>query len=370
MVCPGILPLLTFGGIRQDNWCSPPKPMLKIWFDLSNSPHVNLFSAMIRDLQSNHEITITCRPLANTIDLLKLHHLPHSVVGVHYGGSFGKKVLGYPVRVRELYRFLSTKGIHLAVSQSSFHSPVVASLLRVPSIYMNDNEHALGNVPSFVFASKIMVPEFLSPEKLRKQLADPKKVVHYPGVKEGIYLWNFKSRLDGARDYDRKARPSVYIRPEPWTAQYYKGRRNFLDDLILGLKNEVSVTLLPRGRDQGDHYRSEAFSGIRIIDTALNIEDIVLDCSLFIGAGGTMTREMAILGIPTISVYQDDLLDVDRFLLDRGAFIHSPNLTAKESLAFLDQARRRPPSRDLLDKGKAAYDMIKAAVLEEAGKRR
>ena len=35
-----------------------------------------------------------------------------------------------------------------------------------------------------------------------------------------------------------------------------------------------------------------------------------------------MTREMAVLGIPTISVYQDELLDVDRFLLQHVEAIH------------------------------------------------
>jgi predicted glycosyltransferase len=46
---------------------------MKIWFDLTNSPHINLFADMIRELKKEHEVIITCRPLANTIDLLDLH---------------------------------------------------------------------------------------------------------------------------------------------------------------------------------------------------------------------------------------------------------------------------------------------------------
>jgi len=33
-----------------------------------------------------------------------------------------------------------------------------------------------------------------------------------------------------------------------------------------------------------------------------------------------LTREMAVLGIPTISVYQDELLDVDRYCWLRKPF--------------------------------------------------
>jgi len=338
---------------------------VKIWFDLSNSPHINLFAPMIRDLEAEgHEVLITCRPLANTIDLLDLHGLRYKVVGVHYGGNFKMKLLGFPVRVWQLWQYLKGKRVDVAISQSSFHSPVVARLLGVRSIYMNDNEHAMGNIPAFICASRIMVPEFLSDEKLRKQWASARKVVHYPGVKEGIYLWELDEQLSRKRRASApKERPTVYIRPEPWTAQYYKGSRNFLDDLILGIKDETRVIVLPRGKAQGVHYREQQFSGVEVVDTALDMAQIAPDCDLFVGAGGTMTREMAVLGIPTISVYQDELLDVDRYLLQAGAFVHAPALTAPQLLSILQGAARKPANRLLLEKGRRAYALIKESIL-------
>jgi predicted glycosyltransferase len=338
---------------------------MKIWFDLSNSPHINMFAAMIRDLERDHEVVITCRPLANTIDLLDLHGFKYTVVGVHYGGKLSAKLFGFPIRVMQLRKFLAARRIEVAISQSSFHSPVVSRLLGVRCIYMNDNEHAMGNIPAFICADKIMVPEFLGMEKLKKQFANPKKVTHYPGVKEGLYLWELDDRLTRNRDAHKeaKSRKIVYIRPEPWTAQYYRGSRNFLDELLLGMKDHVDVVLLPRGKEQGAHYQGPEFAGIRVVTTALDIADIAPECDLFIGAGGTMTREMAVLGIPTISVYQDELLDVDRYLIDVGAFLHRPHLTALEALQYLESASHRPPNRELLDKGKATYEMVKAAIL-------
>lgn len=86
---------------------------------------------------------------------------------------------------------------------------------------------------------------------------------------------------------------------------------------------------------------------------------------MFIGAGGTMTREMAVLGIPTISVYQDELLDVDRYLLEVGAFSHKPQLTAAEALEYLEHATQQPPNRDLLRKGKDAYDLVQKFDIEK-----
>jgi predicted glycosyltransferase len=339
---------------------------MKIWFDLSNSPHINMFRAMIRDLQRQHEVIMTCRPLANTIELLEMHGLEHTVVGTHYGRSLSRKICGFPVRVLQLKRFLQKRQIDVAISQSSFHSPVVARLLGVRSVYLNDNEHAMGNIPAFACASQIMVPEFVSEKSLGRQYASLDKVVRYPGVKEGIYLWESCERMQAKRAQRQgNSKQTVFVRPEPWTAQYYKGAHNFLDDLLLGMRDSTEVTILPRGADQRDYYRGDKFRGIKVIDRPMDIEELAPACDMFIGAGGTMTREMAVLGIPTISVYQDELLDVDRYLLGQHAFLHRTQLASTEALDYLASAERRPPDTRLLEKGRQAYELIKSAIVDQ-----
>jgi predicted glycosyltransferase len=343
---------------------------MNIWLDISNSPHINLFAELIRDLGRSHELIITARPLANTVQLLELHGIAHTVVGRHYGAARLAKAYGYPVRVCQLWSFLKGKAIDVAISQSSFHSPVVARLLGVRSIYMNDNEHALGNVPAFLAASTILVPECLSARSLRRQLAWPRKVVRYPGVKEGIYLERLEQALRAADERRRsKPRPSVYVRPEPWSAQYYKAEVNFLDEVVLGLKRSAAVSVLPRDRRQASHYAEPRFQGIRVVAGALDIAEIAPDCDLFIGAGGTMTREMAVLGVPTISVYREKLLDVDRYLLARGSLVHRPALGAAEALQYLEHSSRRPANRELLEKGRLARELIKSAILNGHARR-
>ncbi|MBN1183334.1 MAG: DUF354 domain-containing protein [Bacteroidales bacterium] len=332
---------------------------MTIWFDLSNSPHINLFSAMIRDLMRDHEIIITCRPLANTIDLLDLHKLKYTVVGKHYGGKLSSKLFGYPVRVYQLYKFLKKLKPDIAISQSSFHSPITAWLLGIPSIYMNDNEHAMGNIPSFIFASKILIPEFLDAKKVHRQCARDSKIIQYPGVKEGIYLWN------SPITYKRKEDRVIFVRPEPWIAQYYKGALNFLDDMLLYLRDRSKIVILPRGKDQAIHYEKEKFRGIEVLNIPLSIEEIASQCKLFIGAGGTMTREMAVLGVPTISVYQDELLDVDQYLIDKGMMMHKPDLTGQFAYSYLQKCENQEPNHDLLRRGEETYNLIKNLLIHK-----
>jgi uncharacterized protein len=336
---------------------------MKIWIDLTNSPHVNFFDRMIRELKKKHEVLLTCRDLANTIDLLQISGFSHYVVGKHYGQSTMRKMLGFLIRIGQLYKFLKNKGIDVAVSHSSFYSPVVSKLMGIRCIYLNDNEYAEGNKISFLFADKIMVPEFLDIEKVKKQWAKEEKIIRYPGVKEGVYLWAYEPVISNNGD-NGENKKSIFIRPEPWTAQYYKGKRDFIDELLIGIKDKYETILLPRGKVQEEHYRQDKFAGITVPDKSMSLNEIMSKCDLFIGAGGTMTREAAVLGIPTISIYQDELLDVDKYLIDNGFMIHKKDLDSEFVVNFTETINKKPPEKELLEKGKAAYNMIKNMVLK------
>ncbi len=335
---------------------------MKIWIDLTNSPHVNFFAAMIEELQREHEVLLTCRPLSNTIDLLETKGFEYHVVGKHYGANKVKKGFGFPLRVFQLCRFLRKSQIDVAISHSSFYSPVVARLLGIRSIYLNDNEHAAGNKISFLFANTIMVPEYLGIEKVVAQWGNKEKIIQYPGVKEGVYLWKQRHVVENPGSQNEGL--DIYVRPEPWTAQYYTGKRNFMDDFLIDLKEKFRVVLLPRDDEQKRHYASKEFAGLIIPENTVSLSALAEKCDLFIGAGGTMTREAAVLGIPTISVYQDELLAVDKYLIDQRYMIHKKQLTMDFVVKFLNENRRSSPRGNLMSKGRTAFDLIEATLLD------
>lgn len=337
---------------------------MRIWFDLSNSPHVNMFFMLIKELEaSGHDVIITSRPLANTIDLLNQKRLSYTVVGAHYGKNFFKKVFGYPVRVIQLYRFLKSKSPDLAVSQSSFHSPLVARLLGIPSIYTNDNEHAMGNLPAFYCATRILIPENMDINKVTKKGISVRKIIQYPGIKEGIFLWSKGLFIHRKREEQHASDIRIYIRPEPQMAQYYTGKENFLDNVIVALQHKYKITVLPRDANQAGHYKQSVFSSVEVPAQPLSFDHIAADCTLFIGAGGSMTREFAILGIPTVSVYQDELLDVDRFLISKGLMLHEPYITAEKIEDYIGHLKNAVPELELMNKGKEAYYLFKREIL-------
>jgi len=304
---------------------------MKIWIDLTNSPHINFFKPFIIEWEKKgNTILITCRDLANTIDLIKQNGWPCNEIGGHAGKNPVKKVFSFLIRTVKLMRFIKREKPDIAISHSSFHSPLIARLSGIPSVYLNDNEHAKGNYIAFRFASLIFLPEFLSDVAKKLKWDKNKNIRFYPGIKEGIYL----SKENFCKPEKSNKDVHLFFRPEPWTAQYYKGGDFFLDDLLLECKATYRITILPRGKAQAEHYKAEGFQGIDVSEKAIGLEEIYRQCDLFIGAGGTMTRELALLGIPTISIYQDELLEVDKYLIQNNFMHHEtkPTLTLLEQI--------------------------------------
>ncbi|GAA0879731.1 hypothetical protein GCM10009119_27000 [Algoriphagus jejuensis] len=202
----------------------------------------------------------------------------------------------------------------------------------------------------------------MSIKKALRQGASKTKIIQYPGIKEGVYLWSKGYEIQKRRDLHKSTR--IYIRPEPQTAQYYNGKLNFLDNLLLDIKDQYDITILARDKNQVEHYGQPKFLNIKVPSRTMEFSEVASDCILFIGAGGSMTREMAIIGVPTISVYQGDLLDVDRYLIDQNLMKHEPNLTKEFIETFFGGIRKKTYNDSLISKGKSAYHLIQTTLLE------
>ena len=102
---------------------------MKIWRNLT--PHINLFSGY-QELGRAHEVLVTARPLANTIDLSSFAGIAHTVVGKHYGADVSQNS-GYR-QSGSIVALLKDKKID-AVSQSSFHCPWWPGFRGAPDLY-------------------------------------------------------------------------------------------------------------------------------------------------------------------------------------------------------------------------------------------
>src|SRR5690554_1169431 len=335
---------------------------MKIWIDLTNSPHINFFKPFINKWKDEGiEVIITARNLANTIQLIEQNEWSYYEIGGHAGKNKYKKLLYFPRRVMQLQKFLKKHKPDIGISHSLFYSPLVCKLLKIPSIYLNDNEHAKGNYIAFKFATVNILPEFLKERAHELNWTKKYKLMYYPGVKEGIYLSQTTFIYNRKNEVNLETKKKVFIRLEPWTAQYYSGNSEFMDLIIEQLSLQYSVFILPRSKEQIDHFSTDNFTALEVVRTPLKIEDIFKECFFFIGAGGSMTRELAILGVPTLSVYQGELLEVDKFLIQENIMHYNVKPTTQDILNLMKEKRKESDTL-LLRKGNQAFELIEKQI--------
>jgi len=329
---------------------------MKIWIDFINTPQVSFWIPFIKEFKKDkHELILTCRDSGNTVALLKMNELNFQIIGGTPGKGFFQKAFLFPTRLMRLYSFIRKNKPELAAGQSSFYHPIVSWLLGIPSLYTNDNEHAKGNHFGYLFSTKVILPIAFKNESFTKRWPLKSKVSFYPSVKEAIYLSQQPELLSNTSPIKNV----IYFRPEPWSAQYYNGPLNFFDQTLLSLSKLYKIIVLPRDKNQTEHYKQEKFKTIVVATKPLSLKEIFGNCKLFIGAGGSMTRELAVMGIPVISIYQAELLKVDQYLIDKECLVVNPKISLEEIKHTLKGKTFKQRNLSVLEEGQESYSKIK-----------
>ena len=78
---------------------------MRVWVDLTNSPHVLVMRPLIEAMREDgHEVEVTARDFAQTLDLCERLGVEHTAVGRHRGGRLASKGLGLASRSAALAR--------------------------------------------------------------------------------------------------------------------------------------------------------------------------------------------------------------------------------------------------------------------------
>jgi len=298
--------------------------MVKIWIDITNSPHVLFFDPIIKKLRFlGHEILITALDSQQTIELLKMRNLDFEVIGKHYASKLSK-AKGLLHRTMLLWKRLRKEKIALSVSHGSVYCTWASKLLRVKNIYIMDGDAAFWNIaPALRFADKIIISEHTSEKQYIKWGAKPSRIFKYPGLKEEIYLHNFKPNVLVLKELGLiKRKPIFVIRPEASEAAYIH-KKNVAESAIencLDVK-DAQVVLIARYANQREYYKTK-YPNLILPEHAVDGPSLLALADLVISAGGTMNREAVVLGTIVISIYQHELLSVDKWLISNNYLLH------------------------------------------------
>lgn len=296
---------------------------MRVWIDLSNSPHPLLFAPVARHLeQLGHEVGITARDNAQTVELT-LERWPHAaIIGGPSPRSRSKKVETMLARIPQLRRWAEHFRADVALSHNSYAQIVVARLLGLRIVTAMDYEGQPANHLAFRLADVVLMPEALRVSSARRQGASDRRARFYDGFKEELYLGDFEpdhgvlDSLGLGLDH----RPLAVLRTPPTRATYHRFGNQLFGEVIgaLGEDGNARVVVLARHPEQRSAIDALGLSNVVVPDKAIDSRSLMHNADLVIGAGGTMTREAALIGVPTYSAFAGDQPAVDRELETRG----------------------------------------------------
>jgi predicted glycosyltransferase len=297
---------------------------MRVWIDVTNSPHVVFFRPLIELLRGRgHEVTISARDFAQTLELLDDAGLEHSVVGPPHGGaSRASKIRAMGGRLRALRRFAHGRGFDVALAHASHELPLAARSLGIRSAYAFDYEFALAqHALGCRAATRVVVPDAIPQPRLDRLGARERKVRRYPGLKEEYYLRGFApdERVVAALGLDRE-RILALVRTPPEVSLYHLHGSPLFADVLerLGRDPGVQAVALPRTPEQRAALRALDLPSLVVPDRAVDALSLVALADLLVSAGGTMNREAVALGTPVYTTFAGRLGAVDERLIAEG----------------------------------------------------
>lgn len=297
---------------------------MRIWIDITNSPHVLFFEPIIADLvAAGHDVEVTARDYAQTLGLLERKRIPHTLIGRHRGKSRVRKAWGLLSRSLALIRFGRRRRFDVAFSHNSNDLSVAAWLLRIPHLIVHDYEHAnLSYAVNARLATRILVPECIPTTAIVAHGARPESVGHFPGLKEHVYLSPDMPVAEDARSLLGVAEDAVLavVRPPATMSAYHPFGNELFDEVLrrLGSDQRVRMVVLPRTPEQRAELAPTLPENALVPDRVVDGPSLIRAADLVISAGGTMNREAAALGTPAYTVFAGPLGAVDEDLIARG----------------------------------------------------
>lgn len=301
---------------------------MRIWIDLANSPHVPFFRPLIAEFaRRGHEVELTAREFAQTVQLAQAAGLAPVVLGGHGGRELSGKGRNLIGRAHELRRWARGRRFDLAVSHNSYTQIVAARTLGLKTVTLMDYEHQPANHLAFRLASRVIVPRAFPASALRRYGASARKVRRYDGLKEDVYLANYEPDTRAVENLlkalgVRAEDVLVVVRPPARDALYHRFENELFEKLLeqLCTQEVVRVVLLARTAAQRETFAAAqaAHANLLVPREVLDGATLLAAADLVISAGGTMNREAAALGVPAATIYAGAWAAVDEELVREG----------------------------------------------------
>jgi predicted glycosyltransferase len=278
---------------------------MKIWYDACTGKHVRYGTAIARRLRRlGHEVLLTTRKHPDTLALAKTLNEKFISVGEYEPATLFTRLEASAKRIVELSRMVQDSVPDVALSSQSVELCRVAFGLNIPIILTADTPHATAvNKLTIPFASILVVSEAI-PRRLFNRYGMA-KIFQFRGVDEVAWIKDLMS----PQKFEVK-KPLIVVRQMETAAAYALGKTDVTKKIALKLASLGNVLFLPR-------YDKSEKEGLTVAKEFVDSASLVANADLVVSVGGTIAREAALQGVPSIVISEFGRTYVNKYLSDK-----------------------------------------------------
>lgn len=341
---------------------------MRVWMDLLTPKQILFFGPIIELLRSRGaEVLATSRRYREVGPLAELAGLDLTYVGDRGSRGPEDQLLAATKRQAEMIPIIQEFKPNVAVSIASAVCARVAFGLGIKHIAVNDSPHSeIAGRLSLPLSHHLLCPWVIPYRAWAPFGVQRKQVTTYHALDPAA--WLKREPLKGPVPKLDPKKVTITVRVQESDAPYLANADMTWTDRVLGsLVDEfpgMNVVALCRYDFQVEEVRNKFGAKCIVPDQVVSGHDLLAATSLFIGMGGTMTAEAALMGVPAISSFQGSLY-TDAYLERVGlvAKAHTSKNLVTESRRLLRKSFRESQTK----RAKRVLDSMEDPVPKVAG---
>jgi len=258
---------------------------------------------MIEKLRKKHNVLCTSRSYNEVAKLAKIRNFDLVYVGKHGGKEKYGKLEASISRTKKLSVVIDKFAPELAISFCSPEAARVSFGMGIQHIAFCDSPHANAVMKlTMPLIQKLLIPWIIPKKEFSKYGIDIKNIISYRAIDAFVTIKRNVNQKDSL-PFKNNQKKNILIRVEEEQASYTQKSRIIIP-IIKEIVNEFegeNIVILGRYAGQIKNLRKLFGKKAKILKMSFDGKYLLEHTDVFIGSGGTMTAESALLGVPTIS---------------------------------------------------------------------
>ena len=276
---------------------------MKIWIDILTPKQLLFSEPIVERLGKKHNVLCTSRKYEEVSKLAKIRHFDLVFVGKHGGGNKKNKLKASIERIDKLSKKIQKFEPEVVISFGSPEAARISFGLGIKHIMFCDSPHANAVMKlTLPLIQKLLIPYVISKKEFSKYGINEKDIVQYKAI-DAVVTMQREINEKIVSPFKNNNKKNILIRIEEEEASY-TSKSNKIIPIIQKIVNDFkdeNIIVLGRYTKQIVNLQKVIDSKVKIVKMSFDGKYLLNNTDIFIGSGGTMTAESALMGIPTIS---------------------------------------------------------------------